>query len=173
MKLLSILVLSYNNLDRVYGTLDSIFQQDYPDIELVLSDDASADFSIKQPEIAAYIEAHRSPNIRNIIWVSHPENVGTVRNSNDAIHASHGEYLFSFSPEDELAHEKALSHLVHVLEKDKRDIVFGRMQGITPEGKTVDHLLSCESNYNLLKSYTVEQTRNRLFTGIFCLPRLN
>ena len=29
MKLLSILLLSYNNLDRVYGTLDSIFRQDH------------------------------------------------------------------------------------------------------------------------------------------------
>ena len=167
MKLLSILVLSYNNLDRVYGTLDSVFMQDYPEMELILSDDASADYAALQPTVAAYIEAHRGPNVRDVRWVSHAENVGTVRNLNDAIRASEGDYLYFFSPEDEFAHEKALSHLVQALEESGRDICFGRMLGVTPDGQEVEHLLSCESDYSLLKSYTVEQTRNRLFSRNF------
>ena len=167
MKLLSILLLSYNNLEGIYSTLDSIFRQDYPAIELVLSDDASVDFQAKQPEIATYIEMHRNINIRNVIWISHPKNVGTVRNINEAIRASHGDFLFSISPEDELAHEKALHHLVETLENSKRDVCFGRMQGITADGESMDYLLSCESDYDLLKSYTVEQTRNRLFSRNF------
>lgn len=167
LRLLSILVLSYNNLDRVYGTLDSIFQQDYPALELILSDDASADFAAQQPRVTAYIDAHQRPNLQRVQWVSHPQNVGTVRNLNDAIQASRGDYLYSFSPEDELAHEKALSHMVQALEKSGLDICFGRMAGVTRDGKTVLYLPSCESNYDLLKSYTVEQTRNRLFSRNF------
>lgn len=167
MKLLSILVLSYNNLNRVYGTLDSVFMQDYPEIELILSDDASADFAVLRPRVAGYIEAHRGPNVRDVRWVSHAENVGTVRNLNDAIRASEGDYLYFFSPEDEFAHEKALSHLVQALEESGRDICFGRMLGVTPDGQEVEHLLSCESDYSLLKSYTVEQTRRRLFSRNF------
>ena len=167
MKLLSVLLLSYNHLDDVYVTLDSVFRQDYPEIELVLSDDASTQYAEKQPEIAAYIEAHRGPNIQAVRWISHQENVGTVRNINDAIRASHGAYLFSISPEDELAQENTLTHLVQALTDSGRNIVFGRMRGITPEGKTVNHLISCESDYDLLKSYTLEQTRNRLFSRNF------
>ena len=167
MKLLSILVLSYNNLDRVYGTLDSVFMQDYPEMELILSDDASADFAALRPRVADYIEAHRGPNVRDVRWVSHAENVGTIRNLNDAIRASEGDYLYFFSPEDEFAHEKALSHLVQALEESGRDICFGRMLGVTPDGQEVEHLLSCESDYSLLKSYTVEQTRRRLFSRNF------
>ncbi len=167
MKLLSILVLSYNNLDRVYGTLDSVFMQDYPEMELILSDDASADFAALRPRVADYIEAHRGPNVQDVRWVSHAENVGTIRNLNDAIRASEGDYLYFFSPEDEFAHEKALSHLVQALEESGRDICFGRMLGVTPDGQEVEHLLSCESDYSLLKSYTVEQTRRRLFSRNF------
>lgn len=167
MKLVSILIMCYNNLDGAYATLDSAFRQDYPEIELVISDDASRDYSAKQPELAAYIGKHRTKNIRSVIWVSHPQNVGTVRNSNDAIRASHGDYILAIASEDILAHEGALSHLVRILEETGRDICFGRLRGITPEGKPVDHLLSCESNYDLLKSYTVEQTRNRLFSRNF------
>ena len=167
MKLLSILLLSYNNLDRVYGTLDSIFRQDYPALELILSDDASVDFTAQQPRVNAYLEAHRTPNLQNIVWVSHPKNVGTVRNMNDAIRASRGEYLYSFSPEDELAHESAMSHMVQALEDSGRDICFGKMQGITPDGQIISWLPSCESDYDLLKSYSVEQTLNRLFSRNF------
>ncbi len=167
MKLLSVLLLSYNHLDNLYVTLDSVFRQDYPEMEIVLSDDASSQYGEKKPEIAAYIEAHRNAGIRNVVWISHPENVGTVRNINDAIRASHGDYLFSLSPEDELASESTLTHMVQALEESGRDIVFGRIRGITPEGEAVDYLLSCESDYDLLKSYTVEQTRNRLFSRNF------
>ena len=167
MKLLSILLLSYNNLDRVYGTLDCIFKQDYPAMELILSDDSSADFALRQRQVSDYIEKHRRPNLRSVHWVSHPANVGTVRNMNDAIRASSGEYLFSTSPEDELAQESALSHMVQTLEETERDICFGRMLGVTPEGKTVSYLPSCESDYDLLKSYTVDQTRRRLFARNF------
>ena len=167
MKLLSVLLLSYRNLSAVFVTLDSVFRQDYPALELVFSDDASPDFDAWRPRIEAYVRDHRPENLRDVLWVSHPENVGTVRNINDAIRASHGDYLFSVSPDDELANDHALSDLVRALEESGRDIIFGRMRGVTPEGRTVDHLLSCESDYDLLKSYSVEQTRNRLFSRNF------
>lgn len=167
MKLVSVLIMCYNNLEGAYATVDSAFRQDYPEIELVISDDASRNYTEKQPELSEYIEKHRGENIRDVIWVSHAENVGTVRNSNDAIRASHGEFILAIASEDVLAHEQALSHLVRTLEETGRDICFGRLQGMTPEGSPVDHLLSCESDYDLLKSYTVEQTRNRLFSRNF------
>lgn len=166
-KLLSILLLSYNNLDRVYGTLDRIFRQDYPEMELILSDDCSADFEKQQSRVSEYIEKHRRENLQSVHWVSHPKNVGTVRNQNDAIRASRGDYFFTTSPGDELAHESALSHMVQTMEREGRDICFGRMVGVTPEGRTVAYLPSCESDYDLLKSYTVEQTRRRLFSRNF------
>ena len=167
MKLASILILSYNSLDGVYDTLDSGFRQDYPDIEIVIGDDASRDYGEKQPALAAYIGAHRGPNIREVVWVPHAQNGGTVKNSNDAVRASHGEYLLALASEDTLAHEAALRHMIEFLEKSGENVCFGRLRGITPEGEYVDHLLSCESDYRLLASYTVEQTRNRLFARNF------
>ncbi|MBR2823855.1 MAG: glycosyltransferase [Clostridia bacterium] len=167
MKLASILILSYNNLDGLYDTLDSVFRQDYPDIELVIADDASRDYREKQPALDAYIGSHRTPRIRDVIWVPHETNGGTVKNSNDAIRASHGEYLLALASEDTLAHESALSHMIQYLADSGENVCFGRVRGITPDGEYVDHLLSCESDYARLRSYTVEQTRNRLFARNF------
>lgn len=167
MKLVSVIILSYRNLDSVAQTADSVMLQDYPEIELIISDDASPDYAEKQPGLAEILEKKKGQNIREIIWVSHAENVGTVRNCNDAVRASHGEFLMTVAAEDLLAGPQVLRHLTEVLERENGDLVFGRLQGLTPEGKTVDHLLSCESDYGLLASYTVEQTRNRLFARNF------
>ena len=143
-KLASVLVLTYNNMDGLYDTLDSIFAQDYPAMEVVLSDDASAEYARKQPEIDRYIREHRTGTITDVIWKSHERNVGTVRNSNDALRLSHGDYILSLASEDTLSDPSALSSLIGVLEDTGEDICFGRLQGITPDGRTVDHLLSCD-----------------------------
>ena len=43
----SIIVLCYKNQDKLYGMLDSIFIQDYPRIQLIVSDDGSYDFDVE------------------------------------------------------------------------------------------------------------------------------
>lgn len=165
--LVSILLMSYNNLDGLYPTLDSVFSQDYPEIEIIFSDDCSRDYAEKQPALARYAESHRGANIRSVLWNPHEVNVGTVRNTNSAVRQAHGEWILSMSSEDFFAHDHALSDLVNCLQETGREIVFGKVRGLTEDGRSVDYLLSCESDYDLLKSYTVEQTRNRLFSRNF------
>ena len=167
MKPVSVIILSYRNLDGVAETAGSVFLQDYPEIELIVSDDGSPDYAEKQPMLAALLETRRGPNIRQIVWISHPENVGTVKNCNDAVRTAHGEFLMTIASEDVLAGPQTLSHLVGVLEETGGDLVFGRLRGERTDGTYVDYLPSCESDYDLLKSYTVEQTRNRLFSRNF------
>ena len=43
-KMVSIILLSYKNLDGVYETLDSIFIQNYPELEIIISDDGTPGF---------------------------------------------------------------------------------------------------------------------------------
>lgn len=40
---ISLIVLTYRFFSGIYNTLDSIFEQDYPSIELIISDDGSPD----------------------------------------------------------------------------------------------------------------------------------
>ena len=46
-ELISVVVITYREFSYIYETIDSILQQDYPNIEIVITDDASLDFPEK------------------------------------------------------------------------------------------------------------------------------
>lgn len=166
-QLVSIIILSYRNISGIFESLDSIFSQSYNNIEIIISDDASPDFVDYEDRIRSYVSTNNRGNIRELIINAIPINGGTVKNLNSAICLSHGEYIKVLSAEDKLTHSDVISHYVDFMLSNNYDICFGKMRGETPNGKYVYELLSCESNYTLLKSYSVEETRNRLFARNF------
>mgnify|MGYP000424525881 CR=1 FL=1 len=40
----SVIILTYNQMDYLYDAIKSVLNQDYPNIELIVSDDASCNF---------------------------------------------------------------------------------------------------------------------------------
>ncbi len=165
--LVTIIVLSYNNLDGVYETLDSIFIQDYPEIEIILADDGTLVYDAEKEALEAYINNNKRDNIKNVIYSHLSNNQGTVKNANIAISKSSGAYIKLLASEDVFSNETALSEYVRFMKENNALIAFGRMRGITKDGEYRDELLSSESNYNLLKSYNIKQQRDRLFARNF------
>ena len=162
-KRISVILLSYKNIPGIYDTIDSIVMQDYPDVELIVSDDGTPEFEKESDTIIKYIEERNRGNITSIIINALKENKGTVKNINSAIRLSSGFYIKLISSEDCFAHERALSDYVDFMEENKLGICFGKMRGVTIDGTFKDELLACESDYDLLKSYSLKQQRNRLF----------
>lgn len=99
MEVVSCIVLCYKNFQYIYGALDSIMMQDYPAIEIIVSDDGSANFP--ESEIKEYIEKNKKDNIVNYQVYSNVENVGTVKNYNGAVKKSTGEYIAPLACDDE------------------------------------------------------------------------
>lgn len=166
-KLLSVIVLSYRNVDGIFATVESILKQDYENIELIISDDGTPDFSRHTDRVLNFINENKKSNISNVIVNAIKVNGGTVKNINSAINMSNGEYIKLISAEDTFTNEKALSSFVEFLEKNDFLIAFSKIRGVMPDGSYKYELLSCESNYDLLKSYTVEQTLKRLYKRDF------
>ena len=46
----SVVVLSYKSLEYIKENIDSILNQDYPDIEIIISDDCTPGFECKEYE---------------------------------------------------------------------------------------------------------------------------
>ena len=70
--LFSIVVLTYLQRHLLNDCLDSVFEQDYPNIELVVCDDCSADFDPE--EVRAYIDEHKEENIKKVTVYKQPQN---------------------------------------------------------------------------------------------------
>ena len=166
-KTVSIILLSYKNLEGIYETLDSIFIQDYPEIEVVLSDDGTPEFNQEEEPLRDYIEKNKQNNIINVIFNHLEVNQGTVKNINSGIKKSSGGYIKLISSEDVFADSSSITNYVEYMNEKNAYIVFGKMRGVTKDGVYKDELLACESDYDLLKSYNLKQQRDRLFARNF------
>jgi len=55
--IVTVKILTYNNFDYLEQTIESVFSQDYPNIELIVSDDGSLNYDLE------YIEKLISENL--------------------------------------------------------------------------------------------------------------
>ena len=166
-KLLSVIIITYKNIEGVYKTLQSVLDQDYENIEIIISDDGSPGFEEHIEEINQYFHTHKGENVTNFIMNAIPVNGGTVKNLNSAIRLSNGDYVKAIAAEDCLSKKESLSTFVTFMEEHEYPIAFSKIRGVTPEGTYKYNLLSCESDYDLLKGYTVKQTLERLYRRCF------
>lgn len=108
MKKVSIVVLTYNNIDMLNGALMSIKSQTYENIEVLISDDCSS--KVKYEDIVAVVEqVGMEMNVQ--IHVNEC-NLGTVKNFNGAIKRASGEYIFPLSCDDKFADERVVWDIV-------------------------------------------------------------
>ena len=100
--LVSVRVITYNSSRTVIETLDSIKNQTYQNIELIISDDCSPDNTVEVCE--AWLEANKSRFARTEL-ITVTQNTGTAANINRAIRACHGEYIKGIAGDDILEPE--------------------------------------------------------------------
>ena len=93
-KLVSVILLVYNSAEQLPRALASVFAQDYPRLEIIVTDDGSEEFDAE--EVSAYIEKHKTPNIEQFSVISSPVNTGTVANLRRALAVMHGDYYINF-----------------------------------------------------------------------------
>lgn len=87
--------------------------QDYPEIEVVISDDCSTDAS--EHAIRQYLAAKSNGSI-GVVYVRQPHNVGYDANLRAALSVASGEYLFILGNDDALYDATAISRLAGALE---------------------------------------------------------
>lgn len=110
--LISIIIPSYKNYCFIYETLKSIIFQDYTNIEIIITDDASDDFDKKA--IEKYLKTNCKKNIKNFIVHQNKKNLGTVRNLNNAIKLSRGSYITFLAADDTLYDKYVFSRYIDI-----------------------------------------------------------
>jgi GT2 family glycosyltransferase len=121
--LISILVLSYNNLEYFPECINSILEQTYENIEIVLSDDCSTNFN--KDTILKYIDEKKNKNIKSIVLNQNKKNIGVVKNFNKAIRLGKGEYFFYLAADDCLYDKNVIKDVIEYFEDTKLLIFTG------------------------------------------------
>ena len=105
----------YDQYHYIYTALDSILEQEYPLIEIIVIDDHSAVFD--QEELLKYIEKNKRENIKSFHVLANDENIGTVRSLNRAMKTVTGEFIQLFAADDRLPDERVAMNFIDEFEK--------------------------------------------------------
>ena len=95
--LVSVAVITYNSSRTVVETLDSIYNQTYQNIELIISDDCSTDNTV---EICReWVNQHKERFARTEL-ITVPQNTGVSANVNRSVKACRGEWIKDIAGDD-------------------------------------------------------------------------
>lgn len=114
-------ILCYKKFDHLFESINSVLGQDYPKIELIISDDASGNFPYT--EIRRFIDSNKKGNITDVIIIINQSNIGTVKNLNKAIKAGKGEYYIGLSGDDVFYDKNTISRIVTRFTESNHDIL--------------------------------------------------
>lgn len=97
MKLVSIVVITYNSSSTLLETLNSIEAQSYPSIELIVSDDCSKDNTL---DIAERWAQEHGARFADVQILRSSTNTGVTKNCNRGLSACNGEYVQLIAGDD-------------------------------------------------------------------------
>lgn len=131
--LVSILLLTYNQENYVAQALEGIFEQDYANVEIIVSDDCSSDNT--PAVIRKFIEEHGKD--KHVLFNRNEHNLGLVGNCNKAYSLSHGDYLILAAGDDVSLKNRVSLSVAKIMELGV-DVLGVNFQYITGEGKLLD-----------------------------------
>ena len=120
----------YNGEAYLRGALDSLLQQDYPEFEIILSDDASTDGTSEICREYAMRDAR-------IIYHRRDTNIRAYKNFNYVFEQSRGEF-FMWAAQDDVWHPRFISRCVEAL-RSRPEAVLCHSYGqpISPDGRPI------------------------------------
>lgn len=150
--LVSVAVITYNSSRFIVNTLESIKNQTYNNIELIISDDYSTDNTI---EICRnWLSMNSSRFVRTEI-IQSTVNTGITANINRAYIASRGVWIKPIAGDDALLEDCVENNMIYINANKSAEVVFSKMKVMSDD-------------------YSVQQLGERVFDKYhmkLCLPQ--
>lgn len=129
--LVTIITPAYNRADLIVETIESVLNQDYPNLEYIVLDDGSADGTLDV--IKRYDGRLR--------WVSHP-NIGETRTVNKGFEMAQGEIIGVVNSDDPLLPGAVTKLVAALVDHPEVVVVYPDWQMIDQHGKVIQTILS-------------------------------
>jgi len=156
--LATVVILTYKRFETLERAVQSVLSQDYPEIEVIVQDDGSADFDRQTIES---LFGNKGGNIRQILIRSNETNMGTVRNFNSAVEVSHGEVIIPLACDDAFYSSHAVSAIMKAF-TEGIDVCTAKR-----EGRQSGTVYPSREDIDLLKFGSKERLLARLFYSNF------
>ncbi len=132
--LISFILICYNQEDYIEEAVHGAFSQDYPNLEIIISDDCSTDETalIVERLISIYNGKHRVHFNRN------KTNLGIVRNLNVSLTLAHGDY-YVFAGGDDISLPNRVSISYKKLQEANTECLAINFRYINKNGEELNH----------------------------------
>lgn len=114
--LVSVIVPVYQVQEYLGACLSSLLAQDYQDLEILIIEDCSRDYSLQ----IAQDFAKRDPRIK-IVQNAHNMGLGVARNV--GLELANGKYVLFLDSDDSFSDKKAISHCVKLMQKHSLELL--------------------------------------------------
>jgi len=131
--LVSVICISHNQVQWVEACLQSVWEQTYPAVELIIVDNGSQDGT--RERIEALLADHPET-----VLIANPDNRGICRAFNQGLERASGAYVIDLSADDRL-HPDRITRQVAAFEELPLDygVIFGNAALIGPEGRPLGY----------------------------------
>lgn len=144
--LVSVICLCYNHKKYLEESLNSVLNQTYKNIELIIADDCSIDNS--KGTIQIWLKNH--PNIK---FISNTTNLGNTKTFNKALQFSKGDYIIDLAADDILLPncvEKQIDAFLNSKQKNL-GIVYGNAELINKNNTHLRYYYEVDNDQKVLK----------------------
>lgn len=161
----SVAVITYNSEKTIEETLDSIYNQTYPTLELIISDDCSSDNTVNVCK--EWLSNKKERFIHSIIIPAKVNN-GTSKNLNIAEAACAGEWVKPIAGDDILVNDCIEKYIKYITENNDVSYVFSRCKAFDAESE-VCRKIDLRFDYNFF-SLNINDQLKRLIFDFNCIP---
>lgn len=117
--LVSVFILMYKSLEGLQDTINSVIEQEYPRLELIISEDGSG--KIQEKDLL-FIKNYEN-KFENIIININKENVGTVRHLNYVLTKATGEIFCGIGAGDVLYNKNVIRNIVDYFQNNQEKLI--------------------------------------------------
>lgn len=168
--LVTIICLCYNHQDYVIESLNSVINQEYKNIELIIVDDCSPDNS--KSVIKEWIL-----NYPEIVFIANEINLGNTKSFNKALKIAKGNYIMDLAADDVLLPNCVTDQVNAFKNSNYKNlgIVYGNAELINENGNFDSYYFAVDSNKKVIEKRQTGNVYSSIITsgnGLFAVSSL-
>lgn len=158
--LVTIICLCYNHAEFVEEALNSVINQSYRNIELIIADDCSTDGS--KQVILSWLKKYPE-----ILFIANEHNLGNTKTFNKALKHAKGDYIIDLATDDIILPETVEKQLNGFENSsfDNLGVVYGNTEWITNNKKHIRYFMTVDENKKRIQQQPVGNIYIGLLNG--------